>query len=506
MLDEVVRLGQRMAFEGRLGQVVQAFEAAPLEQFGQAALQGHLEARVSAEGSEHAAGARIHQGHAHHREFAAQRGVLDQYREALLFQAADPGEDARVLGQHLRRHVRQRQLAFEDLPLDRTLEDLRQALHLRLGQGIAGAHAVAEVEVLDQVGGEIHHLAVGLAHEGQGADTALHVARVGVVQVRAAQLAVGVVDRQAMAVEQSQRQRIVAAGLEPAFVRVMDERRIGDLFSPVLVVVEEVAVQPLDEFAQRRGQRAFLARALAVGEAHRRLRIADVQRPDVGHDVAPGGDLDLHAEAGEDGRQVGDGLLQRQVLARDARAAGGIGAGHQQRLGVGIEVVDLLDDELGPGLHHLLHRAAVDGAEDALAVLLRDVGRQFHLDLEDLPVAVLRVDDVVLRQAYVVGGDVARLAVQLDEVGGTQRRRRQEVVERPRRGAVALVADRLVGDHREIIEPGFQSKVIEKIDLYFHGEHQEKRKPAIIRELRAKVPALRRTRRYLPASPPLSGT
>ncbi|MER1155474.1 hypothetical protein AAA627_31470, partial [Pseudomonas aeruginosa] len=65
---------------------------------------------------------------------------------------------------------------------------------------------------------------------------------------------------------------------------------------------------------------------------------------------------------------------------------------------------------------------------------------------------------------------------------------------------------RLVGDHREIIEPGFQSKVIEKIDLYFHGEHQEKRKPAIIRELRAKVPALRRTRRYLPASPPLSGT
>ncbi|VTQ35098.1 Uncharacterised protein [Pseudomonas aeruginosa] len=249
MLDEVVRLGQRMAFEGRLGQVVQAFEAAPLEQFGQAALQGHLEARVSAEGSEHAAGARIHQGHAHHREFAAQRGVLDQYREALLFQAADPGEDARVLGQHLRRHVRQRQLAFEDLPLDRTLEDLRQALHLRLGQGIAGAHAVAEVEVLDQVGGEIHHLAVGLAHEGQGADTALHVARVGVVQVRAAQLAVGVVDRQAMAVEQSQRQRIVAAGLEPAFVRVMDERRIGDLFSPVLVVVEEVAVQPLDEFA-----------------------------------------------------------------------------------------------------------------------------------------------------------------------------------------------------------------------------------------------------------------
>ena len=34
--------------------------------------------------------------------------------------------------------------------------------------------------------------------------------------------------------------------------------------------------------------------------------------------------------------------------ARDARAAGGIGAGHQQRLGVGIQVVDLPMTNSGP--------------------------------------------------------------------------------------------------------------------------------------------------------------
>ena len=249
----------------------------------------------------------------------------------------------------------------------------------------------------------------------------------------------------------------------------MDEVGIGDLLAPELVVVEEVAVQPLDELAQRRGQRALLGGALAVGEAQRRLGVANVQRPDVGHDVAPGGDLDLHAQAGEDGRHVGDGLFQRQVLAEDARALARGQRRDQQGLGVGVEVGDFLDDEVGAGLHHLLHRAAVDGAQDALAVLVGDVRRQLDLDLEDLLIAVFRVDDVVLRQADVVGGDVACLAVQLDEVGRAQCRGRQEVVERPRRRAIALVADGLVGDHREVIELGFETEVVEKVDLDFHA-------------------------------------
>jgi hypothetical protein len=51
------------------------------------------------------------------------------------------------------------------------------------------------------------------------------------------------------------------------------------------------------------------------------MRIADVQRPDIGHDVAPGGDLDLHAQIGQNAGHVGDGLLQRQILALNPGAA-----------------------------------------------------------------------------------------------------------------------------------------------------------------------------------------
>ncbi len=167
MLDEVVRLGHRVTFERRLRQIVQAFEAAALEQFSQAAFQRHFQARVRAERGEHAAGTRVHQGHAHHRELAAQRGILDQHREALGFQPLDPGQDTRVLGQHVSRHIRQGEFTFDDFTLDRPLEDLRQALHLGFGQGVAGAHAVAQVQVFDQVGREIHHLAVRLAHKRQ---------------------------------------------------------------------------------------------------------------------------------------------------------------------------------------------------------------------------------------------------------------------------------------------------------------------------------------------------
>jgi hypothetical protein len=96
----------------------------------------------------------------------------------------------------------------------------------------------------------------------------------------------------------------------------MHERRIGDVFAPELVVVEMIAIEALDIFAQRRGQCAFLGRALAIGKAHRRMRIADMQRPHIGHQIAPRGDFDLDAQARQHPRHIGDGLLQRQILAR----------------------------------------------------------------------------------------------------------------------------------------------------------------------------------------------
>ncbi|MNX57846.1 hypothetical protein D3C86_886710 [compost metagenome] len=287
--------------------------------------------------------------------------------------------------------------------------------------------------------------------------------------MRAAQLAIAVVNLQAVFIENLGRQRIFRARLEPALVRVMHERRIGEFFTPELIVVEEVAVQSLDEFAQRRGQRAFLGCTLAVGKTHRRVRIADMQRPHVGHDIAPRSDFDLHAQAGQNARHVGDGLLQRQVLAGDIGARFRNGSRHQQRLGIGVEVFHLFDHELRPGLHHFFHGATVDGTQDALAVLVGNIRRQLDLNLENLVVAVFRVNDVVLRQADILGGNIARLAVQLHKVSRAQRRRSQEVIERTRCRTIALVANRLVGHHREVVELGFKSKVVEKIDLDFHA-------------------------------------
>ncbi|MCY1172506.1 hypothetical protein D9M73_126410 [compost metagenome] len=165
MLDEVVRLSHRLTFEGRLRQIVQAFETAALQQLRQAAFQRHFQAWVRAERGKHATGTRVHQGDAHHRELPAQRRILDQHREALLFKPLDTGQNPRVLRQHFLRHIRQGHFAFKDFALDRALEDFRQALHLRFGQGIAGAHTITQEQVFDQVRREVHHLIVRLAHK-----------------------------------------------------------------------------------------------------------------------------------------------------------------------------------------------------------------------------------------------------------------------------------------------------------------------------------------------------
>ena len=189
----------------------------------------------------------------------------------------------------------------------------------------------------------------------------------------------------------------------------------------------------------------------------------------MGHDIAPGGDLDLHAQVFEDGAHVGDGLLQRQILALDKGAVFLVRLHHQQRLGILVQVVHFLDLELRPGLDHLLHCAAINGAQNPLAVLVGNILRQLHLNAEDLVVAVLRIDDVVLRQADIVGGDIPCLAVHLHEIGRAHGRRRQEIVKRAGRRTITLVADGLVGDDGEVVELGFQSKVIEEVDVDFHG-------------------------------------
>ena len=269
VLDEVVRLGHGQRVEGRRHEVVETLEAAALHQLGQTALDGDFKARVGAEGGEDTAGLRVHQRDAGHRELTAQRGVLDQNREALGFQRLDAFDDFRVLGQHLLRHVRQGQFLLENLALHGTLEDLGQTLHLGFRQSIAGAHAVAEIQVLDQVGREVDRLTVRTASERQGHDATIRTPGIGVDQIGATQLAVRIEDLQAIVIQHAFRDLVIRARLEPLLVRVMHELAVSDGFAEELVVVEEVAAQALDELAQCRAQRALLGRALAVGEAHR---------------------------------------------------------------------------------------------------------------------------------------------------------------------------------------------------------------------------------------------
>ena len=69
--------------------------------------------------------------------------------------------------------------------------------------------------------------------------------------MRSAELTFGIVNTQAIVVEQAGRKRIVFFEGKPALVRVMNEFAIGDVFTPKLVVVEEITVQTFDELAQR---------------------------------------------------------------------------------------------------------------------------------------------------------------------------------------------------------------------------------------------------------------
>ena len=276
MLNVVVGLSYRHGVEGGGGQVVQALETAALQQFGQAAFQRYVEARVGAKGGEHAAGFRVHQGYAHHRELAAKGGILHQYRETLFFQGLDAFDNPRVFGQYAVRHIRQGDFVLDDFFFHCPFEDLGQALHLRFLQRVAGAHAVAQIQVFDQVGGEIHGFPIGVTHVGNAADTALRGAGVGVEQVSAQQFTIGVVDGQAMVVQDTFGQFSFRTRLEPFLVRVMHELAVGDVLAEVLVVVEKVAVQALNEFTQGRAQRGFLGGTLAVGEAHMGGGIAHV--------------------------------------------------------------------------------------------------------------------------------------------------------------------------------------------------------------------------------------
>ena len=148
-------------------------------------------------------------------------------------------------------------------------------------------------------------------------------------------------------------------------------------------------------------------------------------------------------------------MFQWQVFAQDESTAVGIGLKAEQSLSIGIQIGHFFNDKFRPLLHHFFNGTSLNGIQDAAAVHFRNIGWQLHLYFEDLRVAVFRINNVVLRQANVLGGDVAGITVQLHKVGRAQSRRSQKVVKGARRRAIALVANGLVGHDREVVELGF---------------------------------------------------
>ncbi len=180
---QILRVGDFGLIEAGRGKARQRIERATLQQLGQRALQRHLEARMRAEAGEAALVLRVQQGHVHHRIAAAERGVLHQDAEARLAQAADAGGDVRIAGDHGFGHVGQAQAFLDDAELDVAFEDFGQRLGARLLQRVAGRHAVADVEVADEVDREIHGFAVAQPLVGDGADAAFGVAGIEVDQL-----------------------------------------------------------------------------------------------------------------------------------------------------------------------------------------------------------------------------------------------------------------------------------------------------------------------------------
>ena len=119
-------------------------------------------------------------------------------------------------------------------------------------------------------------------------------------------------------------------------------------------------------------------------------------------------------------------------------------------------------------MHDFLYGAALHGAQDALAIPGGERLRQFDLDFEDLVVAVFGIDDVVMRHANIMRGDIACHTIHFGKIGRAQCRGSEEIVEGSGGRAIAFVTDGLISDNRKVIKAGLYPQVVEKLNVYFH--------------------------------------
>ena len=90
------------------------------------------------------------------------------------------------------------------------------------------------------------------------------------------------------------------------------------------------------------------------------MRIANVQRPYVGNDVAPRGNFNLDAQVCQGARHVGNGLLQGQVFAKNKGATFSSRFQAEQGLCICVQIGHFFNDKFGAGLHYFFNSTALN--------------------------------------------------------------------------------------------------------------------------------------------------
>ena len=138
------------------------------------------------------------------------------------------------------------------------LDDFAKRLRPRFGHRVARRHAVADVEVADDIDRKPDFLAIVHADEGQGADTAFHIARIVLDQYLRANARIRVVENLQFRRQQFLRPIAIFIRLKPALLWVMRKVMRGKLFAQVIMCPEVITGKALKEFAKRAGQRSEL--------------------------------------------------------------------------------------------------------------------------------------------------------------------------------------------------------------------------------------------------------
>ena len=304
-----VETGFRKAF--------QRFQRPPLQQFGQRPFQSDLEARMGTEAGEHTLVLRMDQGHVHDRIAAAERGVAHDDAEAFGAQSLDASGDAGIPRDHLVRHFWQAQAFGDDAVLDGALEDLRQRLAARFHHGVPGGHAVAHIEVADDVDRYPGLRAITQPRVRQSADAAFDIAGIEVDQHTAVDFTIRVIEGMQLGVEQFGRPCTIGRMGEPAFLRIMHERPVGAGLAEIEMGPEVMRAEPLEKFAQRTGARRQCGCTLAVCKQHRAVMVLHMTGPDRFDRIEPGGFVEMEAARRQLGLHGADGGFERGVLAGD---------------------------------------------------------------------------------------------------------------------------------------------------------------------------------------------